>query len=266
MTADSEQPSTAKVEVALFITCLVDLMRPRAGFAALKLLQDAGLTVVVPGNQSCCGQPGYNAGDKRGARALAKRTIRQLEGFSHVVVPSGSCTGMLKHHYPKLLEGEWQRRARDLAGRVYELSQFLVDVAGFTPAASTLRSPVVFHDGCAGLRELDIHEQPRRLLQGAGVTVRELSQSEVCCGFGGTFCARMPSLSAKMADDKLQDISSTGVSEVVAGDIGCLLSLAGRARRKGQALRFRHFAEVLVNDLDDDGIGGTPGPGQERPG
>ena len=245
-------------EVALFVTCLVDLMRPQAAFAALQLLEDAGYAVSVPEGQSCCGQPGYNGGDYAGAAALARRTVEQLEGFQFVVLPSGSCTGMLRRHYPDLLDGDWQRRAEELATRVFELSEFLVDIAGYQPGTASAAQPVAYHDACAGLRELGVRPQPRRLLSGAGIEVRELAQRDVCCGFGGTFCARMPAISAKMADDKLDDIEATGAGEVVAGDVGCLMALAGRARRTQRDLRFRHFAEILAGAEADAGIGGDP--------
>lgn len=248
--------------VALFVTCLADLMRPATAFAAVHLLESAGFTVVIPEHQSCCGQPGYNNGDYRGAKALAQRTIAQLEAYPHVVLPSGSCAGMLRHHYPTLLEGDWKLRAQALAGRVYELTQFLKEVADYAPQPVTLAGPVAYHDACAGLRELGIRSEPRELLRTAGVEVRELAQRDVCCGFGGTFCAKMPEISAKMADDKLRDIEATGARDVVAGDIGCLLALAGRARRLNKDLRFRHIAEVLAGDMDDDGIGAPPRSGR----
>jgi L-lactate dehydrogenase complex protein LldE len=234
--------------VALFVTCLADLMRPATAFAAATLLERAGFEVIVPPLQSCCGQPGYNSGDYPGARAVAQRTVQQLEPYRYVVLPSGSCAGMLREHYPRLLDGEWADRAAALASRVYELTEFLTEVAGYRPSPVPDSPPVAYHDGCAGLRELGVRAQPRQLLRGAGFEVRELELRDVCCGFGGTFCAKMPEISAKMADDKLADIERSGASEVVAGDLGCLLALAGRARRRQLPLRFRHVAEVLAGE------------------
>lgn len=264
----SKQPGQAGKTVALFASCLVDLMRPQAGFAALALLQDAGYEVVVPEAQSCCGQPGYNSGDYRSATALAKRTIQQLESYEYIVIPSGSCAGMLREHYAKLLEGMWRERAERLSERVFELTAFLHDVAGYRPTPASgdnSDSTVAYHDACAGLRELGVREQPRQLLSDAGIHVSELAQRDVCCGFGGTFCAKMPEISAKMADDKLADIAASGATEVVAGDIGCLLALSGRARRLGHELRFRHVAEVLASRRlgreDAPGIGEAASPG-----
>ena len=257
--ATGEQPA-----VALFVTCLVDLFRPEVGFAALRLLEDAGCRVYVPRAQTCCGQPGYNNGDYDGARAVARDVIRTFEQAEFVVVPSGSCAGMLIHHYPTLLEGAWRERARALAERTWELTTFLSDVVGDTPpaprAAPAAQVAVAYHDGCAGLRELGIREQPRRLLAERGIAVRELAQPDVCCGFGGTFCAKMPAISAKMADDKLQDAAKTGAGTLVAGDLGCLIALAGRARREGVPLSFRHVAELLDGELEAPPIGeGTRG-------
>lgn len=244
MTTDLTAPSH---RVALFITCLADLMRPATAEATVALLHDAGYAVVIPEAQTCCGQPGYNSGDYAGASAVAKRTIAQLEPYPYVVLPSGSCAGMLRHHYPKLLEGAWRERAEALAGRVYELTSFLTEVANYQPPVQEDAGSVAYHDACAGLRELGIRAQPRQLLATAGYAVAELPQRDVCCGFGGTFCAKMPAISARMADDKLREAEASGADTLVAGDLGCLLALAGRAKRNGSALQFRHIAELLAN-------------------
>jgi len=247
--------------VALFVTCLADLFRPAVGFASVRLLEQAGCRVIVPREQTCCGQPGYNSGDRRGAARLARQTIRALEDADYVVVPSGSCAGMLVRHYPQLLSGEWRRRAEQLAARTWELCSFLRDVMAFrpepAPAGST--TTVAYHDSCAGLRELGIRAQPRALLEARGdIALKELEQRDVCCGFGGTFCAKMPEISAHMADQKLADASATGATLLVGGDLGCLLSLAGRATRTGQTLEFRHVAELLADALHEPAIGAAP--------
>jgi L-lactate dehydrogenase complex protein LldE len=246
MTAARPADAPATDTIALFISCLADLLRPAAAEAALSLLEDAGYRVEVPTPQSCCGQPGYNSGDYEGAAAIARQTVAQFEGYRYVVVPSGSCAGMLRLHYPRLLEGSWRERAEALAGRVFELTSFLHDIAGYRPPAQADAGSVAYHDGCAGLRELGVREQPRALLAAAGYDVKELGNRDTCCGFGGTFCARMPAISAHMADDKLRDIDATGANEVAAGDLGCLLALAGRARRMDSDLAFRHVAELLA--------------------
>ncbi|WP_414982140.1 (Fe-S)-binding protein [Congregibacter sp.] len=230
------------------MTCLADLMRPSVAQASLELLQLAGCEVTVPAQQTCCGQPSYNNGDFSGAARIAQQLIENFENFDYVVLPSGSCAGMLKEHYPKLLEGEWLARANSFANRVYELSTFLLDICNYQPAKQHLPARIAYHDSCAGLRELGIRQQPRTLLARAGIEVQELTQADVCCGFGGTFCAKMPAISGAMADQKLQDAQDTGADTLVGGDLGCLLALAGRARRTGKNIHFRHIAEVLIGD------------------
>lgn len=260
MKQDTREPSarTETPRVALFVTCLVDLFRPTVGFASLSLLQRAGCEVVVPAQQTCCGQPAYNSGDLNSVRPLAKQVIALLEEFDYVVIPSGSCAGMIRRHYPKLLTGRWRQRALAVAEKTYELTVFLHEVAphNLPPLAAPLTESVVYHDGCAGLRELGVREQPRALLQSVCSTqIGELQQRDVCCGFGGTFCAKMPAISAKMADDKINDAIATQATVLCAGDLGCLLSLAGRAQREGKALQFRHVAELLDGRCSTPAIG-----------
>jgi L-lactate dehydrogenase complex protein LldE len=235
------------VRVALFVTCLADSFRPGVAEATKALLEEAGCEVSVPLAQTCCGQPGYNSGDYTGATRIARRVVELFEDFPYTVLPSGSCAGMLRVHYPRLLEGAWRERALALADRVHELTQFLDGVLGYRPPSRPDAPPLAYHDACAGLRELGIREESRRLLAAAGHELRELEERDVCCGFGGTFCARMPEISAKMADDKLAAAERSGTTTVVAGDLGCLLALAGRARRRGLDLHFRHVAELLAD-------------------
>ena len=183
-------PLPGKPRVGLFVTCLVDLMRPSVGFAAVKLLEQAGCSVDVPTAQTCCGQPAYNSGDNADAAALARQTIAAFEGYDYVVAPSGSCAGMLKLHYPDLLSGdpEWSGRAKAFGERVYELISFLADVRGMEAVDVEFQGRATYHDSCSGLRELGIKEQPRRLLTSVrGLQLNEMSDAEVCCGFGGTF-------------------------------------------------------------------------------
>ena len=250
------KPSAPRV--ALFVTCLADLMRPSVAFASIRLLEQAGCEVSVPQQQTCCGQPGYNSGEYESAREIAKQTILQFEHAEYVVAPSGSCAGMICEHYPKLLEGRWRERALALAEKTFELTSFLADVVKLDtpPAINTQLPAVTYHDSCAGLRELGIKDQPRKLLQAlCDVDVVEMQQSDVCCGFGGTFCAKMPEISAKMADDKLSNAQATGAGILAGGDLGCLLNIAGRARREGIAIEVRHVAELLAGDLYSPAIG-----------
>ena len=241
------------MRIALFVTCLIDLMRPSAGFAAIKLLQQAGCEVVVPEQQTCCGQPAYNNGDQENARAIARQVINALEGFDHVVIPSGSCGGMLIHHYPQLFTDDkaWQEKAQQLATRSHELTQFLVDVVGVTDFNARYEGKVAYHDSCSARRELGILQQPRALLDRVGgLTHVELEDSEQCCGFGGTFSVKFPEVSTAIVDRKVADIEQTGVDTIVAGDMGCLMNIAGRLSRQGKPVKAFHIAEVLAGMTD----------------
>tara|TARA_E500000331_G_scaffold64565_1_gene59301 strand:- start:319 stop:1092 length:774 start_codon:yes stop_codon:yes gene_type:complete len=245
-------------QVALFVTCLVDLVRPSVGFSAVKLLEAAGCDVAVPEAQTCCGQPAYNSGDKADAKAIARQTIKAFEGYDYIVAPSGSCAGMLSRHFPELFEGDdaMSPRARDLARRTYELISFLTDVRGITSVSAEFDGAVTYHDSCSSLREMHVRTQPRKLLQSIdGVDIRELTFNEACCGFGGTFCVKYPDISNKMVSDKCADISETGAETVLAGDMGCLLNIAGKLKREGSSIEVRHIAEVLAGMTDTPSIG-----------
>lgn len=230
--------------VALFVTCLVDLFRPSVGFAAASLLESAGLRVVVPDAQTCCGQPAWNSGDRADARAIAEGVIAAFAPFDTVVAPSGSCAAMIKQHYPSLFADDdaWRARARALADKTWELTSFLHH-RGMAPVAS-YDGVIAYHDSCSGLRELGVREQPRALLGEA--TVRELADREACCGFGGTFCVKYPEISDRMVTNKINDIIATGADTLVAGDLGCLMNMAGKLKREGAAIRVRHVAEILA--------------------
>jgi L-lactate dehydrogenase complex protein LldE len=251
-----------KPRVALFVTCLVDLYRPTIGFAAIRLLEQAGCQVEVPRAQTCCGQPAYNSGDRTTARDLARGILDVFGGYDYVVVPSGSCGGMLKHHMPHLFDDDPNLRARSiaLAERTFELISFLTDVMGVERVPGTFgEGSVTYHDSCSGLRELGIKEQPRRLLRGMGAELVEMAEPEVCCGFGGTFCVKYPEISVRMASDKIRDIVATGATTVLAGDLGCLLNVAGRLQREGHTTQVRHVAEVLAGMTGEVApIGETP--------
>jgi L-lactate dehydrogenase complex protein LldE len=241
----------------LFVTCLVDLFRPTVGFAAARLIERAGYRVMVP-VQTCCGQPAWNTGDRDSARRLAENVIEAFQDYDHVVAPSGSCAGMLRVHYPELFKGDrvWEPRARALGRRTHELVAFLVDVAGATDVKAAFAGTVTYHDSCSGLRELGVHDQPRALLKSVtGLTLQEMKHPEVCCGFGGTFCVKYPDISTRMVADKIADVAATGAGTLLAGDMGCLLNMAGRLKREGRATRARHVAEVLAGMADGPAIG-----------
>lgn len=246
-------PSTTP-RVALFVTCLVDLYRPSVGFAALRLLQHAGCRVEVPRAQTCCGQPAYNSGDRATARDLARGIVDAFASYDYVVAPSGSCAGMLKCHMPHLFDDDPNLRAKAmaLADKTFELVSFLTDVIGIDQLPGNYAGgPVTYHDSCSGLRELGIKQQPRRLLQNLGAALVEMKEPEICCGFGGTFCVKYPEISVRMASDKVKDAVATGVGTLVAGDLGCLLNMAGRLKREGHAMEVRHVAELLAGITTD---------------
>jgi len=237
------------MRVALFVTCLVDFFRPTIGFAAVKLLEAAGCTVEVPRAQTCCGQPAYNSGDRADAKAIALQVLDTFEGYDHVVAPSGSCAGMLRVHYPELFADDpvVLPRAQQLATRSWELISFLVDVCGMRGVSARWDRAVTYHDACSGLRELGVKDQPRRLLASVGgLTLTELAGAETCCGFGGTFCVKYPDISDKMVGDKEAHIVATDAEAVLAGDLGCLLNIAGKLRRHGRQIEVRHVVEVLA--------------------
>lgn len=244
--------------VGLFVTCLVDLFRPSVGFAAVKLLEDAGCVVDVP-SQTCCGQPAFNSGDRATARALAAQAIEAFRGFDYVVVPSGSCGGMVAKHYPDLFADDpnMAPRARALADKTHELVSFLTDVLGVTRVDALFDGTVTYHDGCSGLRELGVRDQPRRLLATVrGLDLVDLPDADVCCGFGGTFATKYGEVSNAIVERKADRVVETGAPTLVSGDLGCLMNMAGKLSRRGAATEVRHVAEVLAGMTDAPPIGG----------
>ena len=242
------------MKVALFVTCLVDLMRPRIGFAAIELLEAAGCEVIVPPSQTCCGQPAWNSGDRASAAKLAKKVIAEFEGFAHIVAPSGSCADHIKNEYAAIFadEPEWLARAQALSPKVYELTDFLVNVAKLDKLPGRFAGSITYHDSCTGLRSLGIKAQPRNLLAKLPeVELREMNGAEECCGFGGTFSVKFGDISAAIAGRKCDNACATGASAIVGGDLGCLLNIEGRLRRRGDLkTQVLHIAEVLAGRSD----------------
>lgn len=240
------------MRVGLFVTCLIDAVRPEIGFSALKLLESAGCTVEVPPTQTCCGQPGYNSGDAAAGRALAKKVIDEFAGFDYVVVPSGSCGGQLKLHFVELFKDDpdLKPRAEDLAARTYELADFLANVLKIDRLDSKFSGRITYHDSCCGLRELGVQAQPRRLLGLLpGVQITEMNDCTQCCGFGGTFSIKYGNVSGAIVDEKCRNIRASGAEAVVLGDLGCMLNIEGRLRRTGdETTRVLHIAQVLAGD------------------
>jgi L-lactate dehydrogenase complex protein LldE len=242
--------------IGLFVTCLVDLVRPCVGFAAVKLLEQAGCDVEVP-VQTCCGQPAWNSGTDKHAADLARAVIAAFEPFDYVVAPSGSCAGMIKRHYPEVLahDAQWLPRGRALAAKTHELTSFLVNVCGMKEVSAQCPTRACYHDSCSSLREMRVRDQPRTLLASvSGLELTELKEPEVCCGFGGLFSVKYPEISERMADDKIADARGTGAELTLGGDLGCLLHLKGRMQRRGIKMRVRHVAEVLAG-MSDPALG-----------
>jgi len=244
------------MRVGLFVTCLVDSMRPRIGFAAIRLLEAAGCEVIVPEQQTCCGQPGYNSGDRKSAEAMALKLLGEFEAFDYVVLPSGSCAGMIRVHYPDLFRDDpaLQQRFTDLGKRTYELTDFLANIARLEQVPGDFAGTLTYHDSCSGLRELDVYRQPRALLaKMPAVKINEMVESTTCCGFGGTFSVKYGELSTRMADNKCRHIAATHSDAIVGGDLGCLLNIEGRLRRNDDhTTRVLHIAEVLSGADTDE--------------
>ena len=256
MPAHNDHSPAQPPRIALLVTCLVDLIRPRVGFASANLLERAGCEVHVPERQTCCGQPAYNSGDRKLAQKIARHVIETFEGYDYVVVPSGSCAGMLRVHYAGLFAGAsakesgWALRAQALAAKTYELTQFLVEVRKLGTIGHPFGGRVVYHDSCSGLRELGIKAQPRHLLG----PVLDYSGSETCCGFGGTFAVKYPEVSDRIASQRVGELEAAEADILLGGDLGCLLNLAGKLQRDGSWVRVFHIAEVLAG-IEGNAIG-----------
>ena len=250
--------SQAPITVALFVTCLVDMFRPRVGFAAVILLEQAGCQVEVPASQTCCGQPAYNAGDAADAKVIARQVVDAFDGYEYVVAPSASCAGMIRNHFPTLLADDpgYHARATALANRTWELVAFLVDIMAVDAVPATFEGTVTYHDSCSSLREVSTRDQPRLLLASmAGVRLAEATSNEVCCGFGGTFSVKYPAISIEMVDRKSAALTAPNPDVIVGADLGCLLNIAGKLKRDGKSVAVRHVAELLADDATSRAIG-----------
>jgi len=236
--------------VFLFVTCIVDQLFPAIGIAMTEVLERLGYEVEFLDRQTCCGQPAFNTGYRDEARTVARHFLEVFQDAEMIVVPSGSCTSMLTHHYVDLFSDDpaMLAAARALAPRVYEFSRFLLEVAGVDDVGARLDAVVTWHDSCHALRELGIRDGPRRLLERVrGLIVREMEASEECCGFGGTFSVKFPEVSGAMARTKIEAILRTDAQAVVSGDASCLMQIQGAIRRAGLGIRAMHLAEVLAS-------------------
>ncbi|OAR23154.1 Fe-S oxidoreductase [Streptomyces sp. ERV7] len=244
------------MRVALFVTCVNDAVYPATGIATVRLLERLGVEVDFPPGQTCCGQAQFNTGYRRETEPLVRRMGAVFEGYDHVVTPSGSCAAMVRDNYPRIArkaasEGrgaELAEIAGSLVPRLYELSEFLVDVLGVTDVGAYFPHTVTYHPSCHGLRMLGLGERPRRLLEAVkGLELRELPGAEECCGFGGTFALKNPDVSAAMGTDKADSALSTGAEVLCGADSSCLMHLGGILRRRGDSLRALHLAEILAS-------------------
>lgn len=236
--------------VALFVTCIVDQLFPEVGLATAEVLERLGYQVDFPEDQTCCGQPAFNTGYRKEAREVACRCIEILRGAEYIVVPSGSCTSMITHHYEELFAKD-PARLEELHGllpRVWEFSRFLLEVAKVEDLGARYDGIVTFHDSCHGLRELKIKDGPRRLLSHVrGLTLREMDLAEECCGFGGTFSVKFPGISGAMSRSKIDSILRTGADTVTGVDASCLLQLRGALSRAGLPIKTLHLAQILAS-------------------
>ena len=252
---DNEKKTAPRV--GLFVTCLVDTIRPSVGFAAVKLLEDAGCRVLVP-SQTCCGQPAFNSGDRANAKAIARTTMAAFADCDFVVAPSGSCAGQLAKHYPELFadEPDMAMKAQSFAAKCHELISFLVDQRQVSAVDVVYDGVATYHDSCSGLRELGVKAQPRKLLASVeGLRLIEMDESETCCGFGGTFAAKYGELSGAIVAEKCDHIDASGADTLLAGDLGCLMNMAGKLQRQGKRVKAYHVAEVLAGMTDTPAIG-----------
>ena len=236
--------------VQLFVTCLVDNFFPDVGLAVVDILEDLGLTVEFPQAQTCCGQPAFNGGFWDDARDMARHTIDVLsESEAPIIVPSGSCADMMVHHFAEILAGDptYAEKAKAVAGRTYEISQFLVDVLGVTELQANGSGCLTYHASCHGLRGMGIKEQPHQLLDNVeGIEQKELNGAEECCGFGGLFAVKMSDISGAIMQRKLDNIEASGADTVVGTDVSCLMHIAGGLHRRGSKVKVKHLAEVLA--------------------
>lgn len=232
------------------------MMRPSIGFAAVKLLEDAGCDVSVPRAQTCCGQPAYNSGSREDAKSIARGVLEAFSGYDYIVAPSGSCAGMLRKHYPALFANDPEADAANkFSAKVHELISFLTDVMRVTSVSAQYIGSVTYHDSCSSLREIGMKEQPRRLLYSVkGLELAEIEDADICCGFGGAFSVKYPDVSNAMVTQKAEKAANTGATLLLGNDLGCLLNIAGKLSREGKPLYARHIAEILAMRTDEPPI------------
>jgi len=256
-TVDSSNETSAggcDVKVQLFVTCLVDAFSPETGRAVVDLLEARGVTVEFPFDQTCCGQPAFNAGHTDEARAMAEHTLSVLDATEGpIVIPSGSCAAMMVEHYAGLFadDAEMAAASARVAGRVREFTQFLVDDLGLESLSSDVTGSVVFHPSCHGLRGLGLAGYGERVLDAAGLERCDLDGADECCGFGGLFALEMPEVSTAIMNTKLDNVEASGAGTLVGYDLSCLMHLAGGLHRRGSTIEVRHIAEMVGSNGEE---------------
>ena len=236
------------MNVQLFIPCFVDQLYPETGFNMVKVLEKAGCTVSYNANQTCCGQAAFNAGYWEDAKSVCNKFLKDFSGTDYIVGPSASCVGFVRNYYTKLFENSSQHHAvQDMNKRIFEFSEFLVDVLKVDQFGAELNGKATYHDSCAALRECKIKEGPRKLLANVkGLSLTEMNDVETCCGFGGTFAIKFDSISVGMGEQKVENALATGAEYLISTDLSCLMHLQGYIKQKGHSLKTMHLADVLA--------------------
>ena len=237
------------MNVQIFIPCFVDQLYPQAAFNMVKVLEKAGCTVSYNADQTCCGQPAFNAGFWDDAKSVCSKFIKDFSGSDYIVAPSASCTGFVRNYYQKLFENSsYHNEVKDLQKRVFEFSEFLVNVLKVENLGASLNGKATYHDSCAGLRECKIKQEPRKLLSNVkGLELIEMNDVETCCGFGGTFAVKFEPISIAMAEQKVTNALATGADYIISTDLSCLMHIDGYIRKKGYGIKAMHIADVLAS-------------------
>jgi len=237
------------MQVQLFIPCFIDQLYPQVAFNTVKVLEKAGCTVKYNTQQTCCGQPAFNAGFWGESKDVCTKFVQDFDGADYIVSPSASCAGFVRNNYGKLFENNaFQSPAKKVSSQIFELSEFLVKILGITDLGASFNGKVTFHDSCAGLRECNIKAEPRALLQQVeGLELVEMNDNETCCGFGGSFAVKYDTISVAMADQKIDHAIATDAEYIISTDMSCLMHIDGRINHNGQQIKVIHLADVLAS-------------------
>ena len=236
------------MNVQIFVPCFIDQLYPSVAFNMVRVLEKAGCTVSYNANQTCCGQPAFNAGFRDDAKAVCKKFLADFKGDELIVAPSASCVGFVKNYYETLFENSIEKKAvKQLVQRIYEFADFLVNVLKIENVGAKFKGKATYHDSCAALREIGLKQEPRKLLSNVeGLELMEMNDNETCCGFGGTFAVKFNAISTAMADQKINNAMATHADYIISTDMSCLMHIAGCAQMKGATIKVLHLADVLA--------------------